>query len=133
MRISDWSSDVCSSDLLRQFALAEQAQQHKQHHEHHGRADDDIHQGSTVSSMGVCATGISPSSSDTMPLLPPIRAGLIFPSIFISSRSPAFTARSDEHTSELQSLMRNSYAVFCLKKKNITDPKLQSLKQYDAQ
>src|SRR3546814_6562544 len=27
--------------------------------------------------------------------------------------------RSEEHTSELQSLMRNSYAVFCLKKKNI--------------
>src|SRR3546814_10292676 len=30
------------------------------------------------------------------------------------------TARSEEHTSELQSLMRNSYAVFCLKKKNKT-------------
>src|SRR3546814_2746275 len=29
------------------------------------------------------------------------------------------TERSEEHTSELQSLMRNSYAVFCLKKKNI--------------
>src|SRR3546814_7643065 len=29
-----------------------------------------------------------------------------------------FMARSEEHTSELQSLMRNSYAVFCLKKKN---------------
>src|SRR3546814_4506132 len=29
--------------------------------------------------------------------------------------------RSEEHTSELQSLMRNSYAVFCLKKKNITE------------
>src|SRR3546814_8548571 len=29
------------------------------------------------------------------------------------------TGRSEEHTSELQSLMRNSYAVFCLKKKNI--------------
>src|SRR3546814_4444025 len=28
------------------------------------------------------------------------------------------TLRSEEHTSELQSLMRNSYAVFCLKKKN---------------
>src|SRR3546814_3982929 len=28
--------------------------------------------------------------------------------------------RSEEHTSELQSLMRNSYAVFCLQKKNIT-------------
>src|SRR3546814_3964273 len=30
------------------------------------------------------------------------------------------TRRSEEHTSELQSLMRNSYAVFCLKKKNQT-------------
>src|SRR3546814_10061918 len=32
-------------------------------------------------------------------------------------RSPSPTARSEEHTSELQSLMRISYAVFCLKKK----------------
>src|SRR3546814_7872089 len=31
---------------------------------------------------------------------------------------PALRRRSEEHTSELQSLMRNSYAVFCLKKKN---------------
>src|SRR3546814_9926486 len=31
---------------------------------------------------------------------------------------PRFVERSEEHTSELQSLMRNSYAVFCLKKKN---------------
>src|SRR3546814_3871946 len=31
--------------------------------------------------------------------------------------------RSEEHTSELQSLMRNSYAVFCLKKKNTTTKK----------
>src|SRR3546814_10042689 len=30
-------------------------------------------------------------------------------------------ARSEEHTSELQSLMRNSYAVFCLKQKNTTN------------
>src|SRR3546814_1560807 len=33
----------------------------------------------------------------------------------------AFHARSEEHTSELQSLMRISYAVFCLKKKNTTE------------
>src|SRR3546814_8470413 len=33
---------------------------------------------------------------------------------------PAIERRSEEHTSELQSLMRISYAVFCLKKKNIT-------------
>src|SRR3546814_8677759 len=32
-------------------------------------------------------------------------------------RAPPATARSEEHTSELQSLMRISYAVFCLKKK----------------
>src|SRR3546814_5846420 len=32
----------------------------------------------------------------------------------------AYEARSEEHTSELQSLMRISYAVFCLKKKNCT-------------
>src|SRR3546814_4934139 len=37
------------------------------------------------------------------------------------SRGPGCrTARSEEHTSELQSLMRISYAVFCLKKKNTT-------------
>src|SRR3546814_5163868 len=35
----------------------------------------------------------------------------------IAVTSPAGAARSDEHTSELQSLMRTSYAVFCLKKK----------------
>src|SRR3546814_4542826 len=35
----------------------------------------------------------------------------------MGSRSPRLT-RSEEHTSELQSLMRISYAVFCLKKKN---------------
>src|SRR3546814_10745598 len=35
---------------------------------------------------------------------------------------PAVAARSEEHTSELQSLMRISYAVFCLKKKNTPIP-----------
>src|SRR3546814_5132108 len=41
--------------------------------------------------------------------------------------------RSEEHTSELQSLMRNSYAVFCLKKKNKTKKKLKSIKINDEQ
>src|SRR3546814_1687413 len=36
-------------------------------------------------------------------------------------RRPSALARSEEHTSELQSLMRISYAVFCLKKKTITE------------
>src|SRR3546814_7068828 len=38
---------------------------------------------------------------------------------------PGFTYRSEEHTSELQSLMRISYAVFCLKKKKIHKTKIQ--------
>src|SRR3546814_2878615 len=38
----------------------------------------------------------------------------------------AMLERSEEHTSELQSLMRNSYAVFCLQKKNTTYPLRQS-------
>src|SRR3546814_9706727 len=37
-------------------------------------------------------------------------------------RLAGWPRRSEEHTSELQSLMRISYAVFCLKKKNITQP-----------
>src|SRR3546814_1963595 len=36
----------------------------------------------------------------------------------VAARAGRGQARSEEHTSELQSLMRNSYAVFCLKKKN---------------
>src|SRR3546814_5029964 len=36
----------------------------------------------------------------------------------VMSVPPPFLPRSEEHTSELQSLMRISYAVFCLKKKN---------------
>src|SRR3546814_3512241 len=35
----------------------------------------------------------------------------------LQSRDPKKAIRSEEHTSELQSLMRNSYAVFCVKKK----------------
>src|SRR3546814_2281175 len=38
----------------------------------------------------------------------------------VRARSPTAGRRSEEHTSELQSLMRISYAVFCLKQKNIT-------------
>src|SRR3546814_3286327 len=41
------------------------------------------------------------------------------PRVFMRSRKfRDFALRSEEHTSELQSLMRTSYAVFCLKKKN---------------
>src|SRR3546814_2442820 len=50
----------------------------------------------------------------------PRRSGsvLIYPQ---STKYVATQRRSEEHTSELQSLMRISYAVFCLKKKNATN------------
>src|SRR3546814_9221281 len=44
----------------------------------------------------------------------------------VRTQMPSFVDfRSEEHTSELQSLMRISYAVFCLKKKNLTKPYTQ--------
>src|SRR3546814_5510157 len=49
------------------------------------------------------------------PWLPP--ASRTSPRIAAGQRYSSFTCRSEEHTSELQSLMRISYAVFCLKKK----------------
>src|SRR3546814_1591879 len=45
-----------------------------------------------------------------------------------SGRAPGFS-RSEEHTSELQSLMRISYAVFCLKKKNKSTTKIINRQQ----
>src|SRR3546814_1614979 len=47
------------------------------------------------------------------------------------SPASSTTPRSEEHTSELQSLMRISYAVFCLKKKKITHP--HNIEQTDQQ
>src|SRR3546814_3466665 len=102
MRISDWSSDVCSSDL-------------------HGR------HGSTVTSLPKFGNASGPPLCPCLPgrHSPPIRSGAISTS---RSGSAAVDQRSEEHTSELQSLMRISYAVFCLKKKNLnclqTQPRL---------
>src|SRR3546814_1205490 len=59
---------------------------------------------------------------------PPVRRQAIGRPMPCSSRSQDRRSRSEEHTSELQSLMRISYAVFCLKKKNITRHKQQEHK-----
>src|SRR3546814_1781927 len=95
MRISDWSSDVCSSDLTcaNEPVPAIDADmafipEHRQREHRQRRAILD----------GFCR-----SSS----VLRCLGAGTRLASII----------RSEEHTSELQSLMRISYAVFCLKKK----------------
>src|SRR3546814_5555989 len=89
MRISDWSSDVCSSDLDWLFAPAVPVVQ-------------DARWGRTYESW----------SQD--PAL--VRE---YAASYTRGLQGSFDddARSEEHTSELQSLMRISYAVFCLKKK----------------
>src|SRR3546814_2298538 len=106
MRISDWSSDVCSSDLpvrnlLRRVAPLRQRAGHR-------------FGGELVAEAGLitvaCDGGheIAPRAPEGSSSLKPL-----------SRRERGWgEGRSEEHTSELQSLMRISYAVFCLKKKN---------------
>src|SRR3546814_5370964 len=93
MRISDWSSDVCSSDLSSpiQFSM----------HAWPRIADAPSGRPSTARMWFSNCEVSAPSM-------------LQWPELCTRGAS----SRSEEHTSELQSLMRNSYAVFCLKKKN---------------
>src|SRR3546814_9819260 len=93
MRISDWSSDVCSSDLNDVYAaLAAQARRQ-------------------IEARKLTLEGVAPASGIARPRLDDILDGRARD---VSLRE---LARSEEHTSELQSLMRISYAVFCLTKK----------------
>src|SRR3546814_7506824 len=111
MRISDWSSDVCSSDL--QFGdsggLARPVDPDYQ---------DDLRarKGVDVERFGDRAQdGSDLVGDDLAQFLDAARHG-------IAPRGEALADRSEEHTSELQSLMRTSYAVFCLKKKRPPQP-----------
>src|SRR3546814_8612404 len=92
MRISDWSSDVCSSDL--DDHRPEQDRKPRRGGRDHAAAKRDDP-----------ASGIAAE-------LRADQETVAFPVSLMAKR------RSEEHTSELQSLMRISYAVFCLKKKN---------------
>src|SRR3546814_7548107 len=104
MRISDWSSDVCSSDLL----LLEPVKRALQIPE--------------LNIFQKSAFNIALNSGEYPRVFRNDRIHRC-PNCFPILRSrvlglPAHHAdRSEEHTSELQSLMRISYAVFCLKKK----------------
>src|SRR3546814_4822950 len=97
MRISDWSSDVCSSDLrgspcARQppVSRSEKPPCTRRWKAHDTAADQEL--------VGAGYRGLDRSGQGVRP------------------------PRSEEHTSELQSLMRISYAVFCLKKKTSSYP-----------
>src|SRR3546814_5274387 len=71
--------------------------------------------------MDALVSGDAPPSQAPLPAGEPIHALASAPSapetVHAALPSGVWTSRSEEHTSELQSLMRISYAVFCLKKK----------------
>src|SRR3546814_10482396 len=102
MRISDWSSDVCSSDLFqveirRHAAFGDIALLHALAEWQAGEV--------AIQLVGPLVIGADETARLAARLL----------------------ARSEEHTSELQSLMRISYAVFCLKNKKKSHEKLNQL------
>src|SRR3546814_7120758 len=101
MRISDWSSDVCSSDLVTCSRLAEASV------------------GCLLFLNGRHLTGVAVKREVEGNLVAGLHAveQFGFRLECHCHRGPV-GFRSEEHTSELQSLMRISYAVFCLKKKN---------------
>src|SRR3546814_7482048 len=105
LRISDWSSDVCSSDLCADHdGVAERLRRDTD------TARDDARL-AAAAGAGLQRAALAAGAGAEI-------AG---------HRRPA-KRRSEEHTSELQSLMRISYAVFCLKKKH-PDSRSQHIKR----
>src|SRR3546814_4463488 len=130
MRISDWSSDVCSSDLgsphlannNRDIANVHVEDVTTPAHQHEIETLVDA-----LARFRPTRIAIEWPSSDQAGLdkrYAAYRAGTLPVSANerdqIALRLAAKLGRSEEHTSELQSLMRISYAVFCLKKKKKT-------------
>src|SRR3546814_6242281 len=113
MRISDWSSDVCSSDVVGAIEVLVVE-------------DDPRVLAATVGAIEelghrpiACGDPLlAPSVLARHPQIELIVSDVLMPTQtgpeMIAALAPL---RSEEHTSELQSLMRSSYAAFCLKKK----------------
>src|SRR3546814_1538968 len=64
------------------------------------------------------ASATSAACEPAIPLMPSMKFQMLIRLTIANQASTEPASRSEEHTSELQSLMRTSYAVFCLKKKN---------------
>src|SRR3546814_2254523 len=113
MRISDWSSDVCSSDVDGVDVVVDA------HHRYGDAVDGDLsdaarrHVVEPADALG--AHDIAPWSLASTAASRVERSSPTGSWSNTSAKKPA--TRSEEHTSELQSLMRISYAVFCLRKK----------------
>src|SRR3546814_1465160 len=128
MRISDWSSDVCSSDLIKgtlgtydQADLVVTAS---------APIGDLLRVGGSVARLSRggfgdnLTTGTENYNKDVWAGRGTVELGGYGAPVLIrisgdysKDKSDPRGGRSEEHTSELQSLMRTSYAVFCLQKK----------------
>src|SRR3546814_7239417 len=104
MRISDWSSDVCSSDLPSAAARA--------------RAETSPPRDSRQDCICSTSHRRSPSEERSERTTLPGDPAMSRQALIRRFKREGCAPRSEEHTSELQSLMRISYAVFCLKKKH---------------
>src|SRR3546814_3574847 len=124
MRISDWRSDVCSSDL---FEVGEAFAFTLLGHTHHPSNGLPAGFQFYPRECAMIKRQLSWPACRRQVKKSPRTGGTPAPS---GTRCRSDTSlrwadarrwrRSEEHTSELQSLMRISYAVFCLKKKNTT-------------
>src|SRR3546814_7999964 len=117
MRISDWSSDVCSSDLILGARGVGRAPEP-------GREPSDIAKIITLRLLREAAHGhvvdqalAQRADRANLDKLVHRSTPQVKEPKGSACGSPRSIRRSEEHTSELQSLMRSSYAVFCLKKK----------------
>src|SRR3546814_6637631 len=121
MRISDWSSDVCSSDLwhleVGRAVIFRRRQMSTAHVHLDGGQDQARHLQRCI------ALRAHLDELTLIHIFVKMHIGCAlcehggFPHEFGAIGRFVIMARSEEHTSELQSLMRISYAVFCLKKK----------------
>src|SRR3546814_1890611 len=123
MRISDWSSDVCSSDLGHIRWDVDGLL-----HERRARAVGDQlrrlagvieAEASAVGAVRVEFDRSVTSEQDIRRALAELGVWQRAPLVVPASAASEEEERSEEHTSELQSLLRTSYAVFCLQKKTI--------------
>src|SRR3546814_6125133 len=112
MRISDWSSDVCSSDLINSDAVPASKVEGTALGRIPSKLDDSVTRRDSLGKddhiAGQVVAVFDLGNAEVGPHKYLALTHQTFPaSVFNSSRS-------EEHTSELQSLMRISYAVFCL-------------------
>src|SRR3546814_2914342 len=117
MRMSDWCSDVCASDLAAHRDQAVAGLQQAGHQLHQGRlaAAGRADHGDELAFLDIEGKVLDREGFLFGLAIDQIDAVDLDESRALHQAAPR---RSEEHTSELKSLMRHSDAVFCLKKKN---------------